>query len=221
MFSRSNNNNNNPPVVLVTGFGQFATHKVNSSAEAVKHLGKIGLDVPGVKLILRELKVTYKEVDAVVPGLINKHDPVLVVNVGLSSMCSRMTLEQFACCTGYNGDDNDGKTPEGEKVSAVQKMPKDQKYASAIDMESITKSPLLQQKPMQAVVSTYAGRFLCDYVYCTSMATNESNGRALANAFIHVPPLNKPFTAQELGEQLQTVIKAMLAQLKEKNLVDF
>ena len=34
--------------------------KVNSSAEAVKHLGKIGLDVPGVKLILRELKVRKK-----------------------------------------------------------------------------------------------------------------------------------------------------------------
>ena len=103
----------------------------------------------------------------------------------------------------------------------LQKMPKDEKYTSAIDMQSVTKSPLLQQKPMQAVVSTYAGRFLCDYVYCTSMATNESCGRALANAFVHVPPLDKPFGARELGEQLQTVIKAMLAQLKQKDLVDF
>jgi len=220
MFSRSNNNNNYP-VVLVTGFGQFATHKVNSSAEAVKHLGKIGLDVPGLKLILRELKVTYKEVDTVVPGLINKHDPVLVINVGLSSMCDRLTLEQVACCTGYNGDDNDGKIPQGEKVSAVRNMPKDEKYTSVIDMEAITKSPILQQKRMEAVVSNYAGKYLCDYVYCTSMATNESNNKVLANAFIHVPPLNKPFTAVELGEQLQTVIKAMLMQLKEKNIIDF
>ena len=64
--------------------------------------------------------MTYKEVDTVVPGLINKHSPALVVNVGLSSMCDKMTLEQFACCTGYNGDDNDGKIPQGEKVAAVQ-----------------------------------------------------------------------------------------------------
>ena len=98
-------------------------------------------------------------------------------------------------------------------------MPKDQKYKSAIDMEAITMSPQLAS--MQAVVSTYAGKYLCDYVYCTSMACNDKNNKPLANAFIHVPPLNRPFTAQQLGEQLQTVIKAMLMQLKERNLVNF
>ena len=74
--------------------------------------------------MVRTYQVSYKDVDTTVPGLINKYNPILVINVGLSSYCQLMTLEPSAVCTGYNEIDNDGKTPKGEKVLSVQVLAK-------------------------------------------------------------------------------------------------
>ncbi|KAF4794800.1 pyroglutamyl-peptidase 1 isoform X2 [Turdus rufiventris] len=47
--------------------------------------------------------------------------------------------------------------------------------------------------------------YLCDFTYYTSLY--QSRGRS---AFIHVPPLGKPYSAQQLGRALQAIIEEML-----------
>lgn len=53
------------------------------------------------------------------------------------------------------------------------------------------------------------GRYLCDYTYYTSLHLGK--GRA---AFVHVPPLAKPYSGKDLGRALQAVIQEMLKLLE-------
>jgi pyrrolidone-carboxylate peptidase len=55
-----------------------------------------------------------------------------------------------------------------------------------------------------------AGRFLCEFIYYTSLRINQN-----ATLFIHVPPLYKPFGAMEIAGSIKTVI---LKVLEQKNL---
>ena len=52
-------------------------------------------------------------------------------------------------------------------------------------------------------------RYLCDFIYYTSLNIKDN-----CVAFIHVPPLDKPYSAEQLGLGLQMAVKAMLQQVK-------
>lgn len=53
-------------------------------------------------------------------------------------------------------------------------------------------------------------RYLCDFTYYTSLY--QSHGRS---AFVHVPPLGKPYSAEQLGRALQAIIEEMLNVLEQ------
>ncbi|XP_025066061.1 pyroglutamyl-peptidase 1 isoform X1 [Alligator sinensis] len=53
-------------------------------------------------------------------------------------------------------------------------------------------------------------RYLCDFTYYTSLY--QSRGRS---AFVHVPPLGKPYTAEQLGRALQAIVEEMLDVLEQ------
>jgi len=54
-------------------------------------------------------------------------------------------------------------------------------------------------------------RYLCDFTYYTSLYL--SRGRS---AFVHVPPLGKPYSGEDLGRALQAIIHKMLELLDQK-----
>lgn len=54
-----------------------------------------------------------------------------------------------------------------------------------------------------------SGRYLCDYTYYTSLHLGE--GRA---AFIHVPPLGRPYSSRDLGRALQAAVLEMIRLLE-------
>jgi hypothetical protein len=53
-----------------------------------------------------------------------------------------------------------------------------------------------------------ACRYLCDFIFYSSMLQDK-----LCSAFIHVPPLNQPYTAEQLASGIREAIKAMLKQV--------
>lgn len=52
-------------------------------------------------------------------------------------------------------------------------------------------------------------RYLCDYTYYTSLYLGK--GRS---AFVHVPPLGEPYSAEQLAQALRAVILEMLDMLE-------
>ncbi|KAM4807915.1 pyroglutamyl-peptidase 1 [Rhinophrynus dorsalis] len=193
--------------VVVTGFGPFGEHTVNSSWVAVQELEKLGLG-DEVDLHVYEVPVEYQTVQRLIPGLWKKHKPQLIVHVGVSGMATTVTLEKCGHNVGYNGLDNCQFCPGTH--CCVEGGP--ECLNSIIDMDIVCKrvEAAAAGLDVQFTVSTDAGRYLCDFTYYTSLY--QSHGRS---AFIHVPPLGKPYTAGQLGQAVQAIIKVILDMLDQ------
>jgi pyroglutamyl-peptidase len=185
--------------VLATGFEPFNVHRVNSSWEAVKELSSLGLQCRGrrVDLEIREIKVEYGYVSKHIPQLWDDITPNLCVHVGLSP-ANVVKLEKFARNSTYLMPDNVRAVPShGQCIPGG-----DEKIECHFDLEKIIK-----QLPTDVTVeeSRDAGQYLCDFIYYTSL----SLGKAPV-LFIHVPPLNKPYSKEKLGYILKHIVEALL-----------
>ncbi|XP_020796561.1 pyroglutamyl-peptidase 1 [Boleophthalmus pectinirostris] len=194
----------NKKKVIVTGFEPFGEHAVNASWVAVQELDRIGLG-EDIDLFVCEVPVEYQAVQTLLPSMWEEHQPLLVVHVGVSGLAKAVTLEQCGHNKGYRRLDNCCFSPESE--CCIEDGP--ECISSVLDMEAVCKRVSEAGGRAKVTVSKDAGRYLCDYTYYTSLFVG--NGRS---AFIHVPPLGKPYSSEELGRALQTIITEMLTQLE-------
>ncbi|CAI5799242.1 pyroglutamyl-peptidase 1 isoform X1 [Podarcis lilfordi] len=194
-------------LVVVTGFGPFGEHSVNASWIAVQELEKLGLG-DDVDLHVCEIPVEYQAVERLIPALWKKHCPQLVVHVGLSGMATTVTLEKCGHNIGYRGLDNCRFCPGSQ--CCIEGGP--ECIDSVIDMDAVCKRVSTLGLDVAVTISKDAGRYLCDFTYYTSLY--HSHGRS---AFVHVPPLGRPYSAEQLGRALQAIIAAMLSDLKHSD----
>ncbi|XP_019465518.1 pyroglutamyl-peptidase 1, partial [Meleagris gallopavo] len=184
----------------LSGFGPFGEHAVNASWIAVQELEKLGLR-DGVDLHVYEVPVEYQTVQRLIPALWKKHSPQLVVHVGVSGMATTVTLEKCGHNVGYKGLDNCRFCPGSQ--CCVEGGP--ECIDSIIDMDVVCRRVSALGLDVTVTISKDAGRYLCDFTYYTSLY--QSCGRS---AFVHVPPLGKPYSAEQLGRALQAIIEEML-----------
>ncbi|XP_014432070.2 pyroglutamyl-peptidase 1-like protein isoform X2 [Pelodiscus sinensis] len=194
----------NSNTVVVTGFGPFRQHLVNSSWEAVKEMSMLGLG-ENIDLHIMQLPVAYRKAKELVCKIWGTLQPLLTVHIGLSSSAKAIILEQCGKNKGYKEMDVCGFCPEGG--CCLSDGP--ERIESTIDMKTLWKN--ISVEGIDIVFSRDAGRYICDYIYYTSLYYG--NGRA---AFIHVPPLSKWVTADFLGRTLRMIILEMLKQCGQK-----
>uniref|UniRef100_A0A3B3XG01 Pyroglutamyl-peptidase I n=1 Tax=Poecilia mexicana TaxID=48701 RepID=A0A3B3XG01_9TELE len=195
-----------PRKMVESSFGPFGEHTVNASWVAVQEMKKLGLG-NNVDLHVHEVPVEYQKVQSLVPSLWKQFHPRLIVHVGVSGMATTVTLEKCGRNHGYKGLDNSSFCPDSQ--CCIVGGP--DCINSVIDMESVCKRVTATAGLGVAVtVSKDAGRYLCDFTYYTSLYL--SRGRS---AFIHVPPLGKPYSGEELGRALQAIIREMLELLDQ------
>lgn len=192
--------------VIVTGFGPFGDHKINASWETVKLLPSLNIEEEfGVKLIIHEIPVTYDYIAENVPILWKEHNPMLVVHVGVSSLASGLTLEVQAHRSGYCRQDTLGKVPPRNEISTG----KAEVIQPVFDVEDICKAVLETNSQVLTCCSADAGRYVCEFTYFTSL--NIDNSRT---AFIHVPVLNKPYSAADLAEGIKAILRVLIQKLR-------
>ncbi|GAB6032405.1 hypothetical protein CHUAL_011042 [Chamberlinius hualienensis] len=192
--------------VLVTGFGPFSFHEKNPSWEAVTRLKEIGVR-NDVKLVTELIPVEYEFVRTTIKNLWNKYCPKLVVHCGVSGVAKDLTLEQIAHNDGYRSLDIRGLLPPENCCCNDGCAPKT--LRSAIDMSQVCESVNSSDCRVKSVVSDDPGRYLCDFIYYTSL--NIDHTRA---AFIHVPPLDRPYSVEQLAIAIKVAILAMLDQVR-------
>lgn len=197
---------NRKRTVVVTGFGPFGGHTINASWVAVQELQKLGLGSE-VDLHVYEVPVEYHTVQTLVPALWKQYHPRLVIHVGVSEMATTVTLEKCGRNHGYRVRDNSGLCPDAHCCIAGGPDCID----SVIDMESVCKRVSASGLGVTVSVSKDAGRYLCDFTYYTSLYL--SHGRS---AFVHVPPLGKPYNGEALGLALQAIVQNILELLDEQ-----
>ncbi len=194
--------------MLVTGFGPFMYHKVNASWEAVKEMSSLGLQHNGdeVKLVTREIPVVYEVVSKVIPELCNEIKPTLCVHVGVSPH-SCVKLEKFGRNESYNmGDINSCLPPDNVCCKGGLN-----KLRTVFNVNEILKCVSQKQADVVIEVSEDAGRYLCDFIYYTSLYHNGS----VPVLFIHVPILNKPYSKEQLGRLLKNIVETLLIHIEE------
>lgn len=190
----------NKKKVLVTGFEPFGEHAVNSSWVAVQELERLGLG-EAVDLHVCEVPVEYQAVQNLLPSLWKEHQPQLVVHVGVSGLATTVTLEQCGHNKGYKRLDNCNFCPASQ--CCMENGP--DCIQSVLDMDTVCKRVNDSDLGVTLSVSKDAGRYLCDYTYYTSLHLGQG-----CSAFIHVPPLGKPYSSQDLGRALQAAVQEML-----------
>lgn len=193
--------------VIVTGFEPFGEHTVNSSWVAVQELERLGLGEE-IDLHVCEVPVEYQAVQNLLPSMWKEHQPQLVVHVGVSGLAKKVTLEQCGHNKGYKRLDNCNFCPASS--CCMESGP--DCISSVLDMETVCKRVRESGIDVAVTVSKDAGRYLCDYTYYTSLYLGQ--GRS---AFIHVPPLGKPYSSQDLGRALQAIVQEMMKLPELKN----
>lgn len=197
----------NKKKVIVTGFEPFGEYTVNSSWVAVQELQRLGLG-EAVDLYVCEVPVEYQAVQSLLPSLWEQHQPQLVVHVGVSGLATTVTLEQCGHNKGYKRLDNHGFCPASQ--CCTESGP--DCINSVLDMDTVCKKVNDSDLGVAVSVSKDAGRYLCDYSYYYSLYLGQRRA-----AFVHVPPLGKPYSSQDLGRALQAIVWEMLKLLEVKN----
>ncbi|ADT84892.1 pyroglutamyl-peptidase I [Thermococcus barophilus] len=165
--------------VLVTGFEPFGGENVNPSWEAVKMLPDAIRDAEIVKY---QLPVSFKKVKELLPDIISKEKPGVIILTGQAGGRVNVTVERVAInVMDSKKEDNDGYKPEDEPI--FEDAPA--AYFSTLPIKRIVKA--LRENKIPAVVSNTAGTYVCNTAMFTALhyvATNELKAKA---GFIHVP----------------------------------
>lgn len=192
----------NQEVILVTGFGPFGDHQINASWEAVKLLPD---EFKGYLIVKKEVPVSYEDVDDQIPSLWMSLRPRLVIHVGVSSEARKITIEKAANRKGYVKLDCYGKKHATGDVCPANLG--DECINTEIDPASLCDILNYHETEIKYGTSENAGRYLCEYIYYTSLRLDKYKC-----IFVHVPPLGSPYTAEQLSNSILKIMDCILKQ---------
>ncbi|WP_099209501.1 pyroglutamyl-peptidase I [Thermococcus henrietii] len=196
--------------VLVTGFEPFGGEEINPSWEAVKALPE---ELNGATLLKAQLPVSFKRVREILPRLITKERPDIVLLTGQAGGRPNVTVERVAInVMDSTMPDNDGFKPEDEPV--FEGAP--DAYFATIPIKAIVKA--LRKAGIPAGVSNTAGTYVCNTAMFTALHTIAVSGMETKAGFIHVPfshaqalEKSRPSMAQEtINEAIRKALEMLV-----------
>ena len=196
--------------VLVTGFEPFGGEEINPSWEAVKALPD---ELNGATLLKVRLPVSFKRVREILPRLIAREKPDIILLTGQAGGRPNVTVERVAInIMDSTMPDNDGFKPEDEPV--FEGAP--DAYFATISVKGVVKA--LRKAGIPAGVSNTAGTYVCNTAMFTALHTIAVSGMETKAGFIHVPfshaqALEKPrpSMAQEtINEAIRKALESLL-----------
>jgi pyroglutamyl-peptidase len=179
-------------VVLITGFEPYGGRGRNPAAEIAKTLD--GRTIDGHRLIGRTLPVSYRGLADRLAALIEEHNPVVVISLGLWPGEPTIRLERFGLnLADFEIADNEGATLVDEAIVADGAAAR---FAS-LPLRAIEQALLAGGIP--ARLSSTAGTFLCNATLYSLMRIIEQRPAATVGGFIHLPYMPEQVAAM-LGE---------------------
>ncbi|EJP68760.1 pyroglutamyl peptidase type I [Beauveria bassiana ARSEF 2860] len=184
----------------------------SSSAEAT---AAAGADMPRVRILVHPeaIRVTYKTVRGLVPSFwddaATQHGGQRIdacVHIGMASARPQYALERRAHRTGYLKPDVAGEfledeLPGGRDGDWIWSGLPDE-LESALDIPNIhLRWKELSSPDMDLRISDDPGRYLCDFIYYSSLATLHKQQRPGKVCFLHVPA-DASDVAVERGREL-------------------
>ncbi|KAI0998825.1 hypothetical protein K3495_g9371 [Podosphaera aphanis] len=211
--------------VLVTGFGAFlADQPQNPALEIVRKLPQtlpatqIGeTSIPPVQIVITPdpIKVAYRAVRDLIPSLWDRKRADMAIHIGLAQDRDYYSIERLAHRDGYRMADVDGfMCPDSRGHMAADPnwvwygLPEELK--SDLDIDDVWKRWKTSLMSADLRVSDDPGRYLCDFIYYSSLAYLAQSSRKKLVTFLHVPP-HADETAISFGTEVTIkLIQAMV-----------
>ncbi|KAL7733063.1 hypothetical protein ACLKA6_002864 [Drosophila palustris] len=208
-------------LIVVTGFGPFVGHEeVNASWEAVQLLPEL-LSYKGTdyQLEKRMVSVEYAAVDEAVPDIWQRQ-PELVVHVGVSGIAKCVCVEKLAYNHQFRRPDNAGQylnnasccLPHNANANVLRTVLNVDKIVDAVNAtckDCVAPAQTVNDKSLEATrVSKNVGGFLCGYIYLKSLDVD-----CKRSLFVHVPPIDKPFSTVQTADIVYKIIEQCVHQL--------
>ncbi|CAK9799556.1 Pyroglutamyl-peptidase 1 [Anthophora plagiata] len=193
--------------VLVTGFGPFDNHVINASWEAVKELNKLctnSKEMNDMKVIAKEIPVSYEDVAMYIPKLWEEYKPTLVLHVGVSHKAKCLTIEYCAHSNGYLKLDVCNKCPDESNIEPkiLETKINVRKVCNTINDNS-------NETKCNACISNNAGRYLCEYIFYKSLLIAPEK-----TLFIHVPDFDQ-YSSVQTAKGLYDILHCIIKDMKE------
>ncbi|USZ71551.1 pyroglutamyl-peptidase I [Natronosalvus halobius] len=197
--------------ILVTGyepFGEFETNPARQLATALD-----GTRVAGATLVGRELPVAFDRARPALVEHIERHDPTLVVSLGLAAGRPALSLERV----GINLRDTAG-TPDNDHRSVLDD-PVDvggpDAYFSTLPVREMQTA--MREAGVPTTLSTSAGTHLCNDILYATRRYVETNDLETRSGFVHVPLSHEQAATRETTQPsmaLETMRRGIEVELK-------
>lgn len=176
--------------ILISGFEKFGPHSINSSEVMVKLLAS----EPDIKTVL--LPVTFEDAFQKLNDEIQKHQPEVVVALGLAAYRDKISLEKVAINL------IDCEIPENAGIfhrdtPIIKDAPN--AYFSTLPLTEM----LLSSRAFPTEISYSAGAYVCNYLMYQLLHSLEGSG--IKTGFIHLP---------ELGENQDRILTSLQSMMR-------
>jgi pyroglutamyl-peptidase len=170
--------------ILVTGFGPFPGVPFNASSTLVAHLAETPVRlVPRPSIVSATLPTDWHEAARQSRRLIETVDPDVILHFGVSRRCTGFEVETQARNQASAFLDHAGRTHDGRKV---------RRGAPPVLKTTLPAAVLAQRlrlAGLPAVVSSDAGRYICNAVLYETLLHIRDRKPAPLVGFIHIPAL--------------------------------
>ncbi|GAA5848305.1 hypothetical protein JCM3766R1_004657 [Sporobolomyces carnicolor] len=214
--------------VHLTGFGPFHNVPINPSWEAVQRLNGATLEAPvddqsatpkTIRIKSHLVPVKYSAVLSQIPALHSAGGsdgrtppPDVLVHVGVGTE-GKVRLEQRARKWGYDKLDVDGhlgpfdESENKRGFAGDEWIELDDELATTVDVARVVGDA--KRRGLEHVETSHdAGLYLCEFTYYASLASAQklNSGRPTLVQFVHVPPIGKPYSLDQLTEALKVLV---------------
>ncbi|KAH8814913.1 putative pyroglutamyl peptidase type I [Xylogone sp. PMI_703] len=223
--------------ILVTGFAPFTSrYPVNPSWEIARALppflppsssgalsSKSSDPNPSVRILVHPepVKVAYKNVRELVPNLWERAAGPkldLVLHIGMASGRTYYSAERRAHRDGYAMRDVDGELlGDEDKVGEEfywHGLPHELK--TTLDVDEVWRTWKKSLPDCDIRISEDPGRYLCDFIYYSSLAHLYRKGEDARVLFLHVPVDSDPASVKTGVDITIELIRAAVKNLKAK-----
>ncbi len=181
--------------ILLTGFGPFPGVAENVSQRLVPKLAHLAARrFSAHRVVARILPTEWERAPARLEDLYARERPKLVLHFGVSAQANAFVIETLAVNTRKAAPDAGGALPSDSVVVAGGPAT----LAARLPAEEIVQRLAALKVP--AVISTDAGRYLCNALLYRSLILAERIATPEAVGFFHIPPSIPPALLKARGD---------------------
>lgn len=206
---------------LLTGFEPFGQWSINPSELLVRHFSNQTFGA-NERLICEVLPTVYGAAGQQISELILKHQPSIVLSLGLSGGRTRICLERFA----LNIDDV-AVADNAANIRRGTPIDPDGPAALKTPAELNLLLQTLRDNDLDAEISNHAGTYVCNHVFYQQLRSLGRLPAASCGLFLHLPMIQEGYAEPAATETLWTldrlinattlIIEALIAQRDQQN----